>query len=291
MKTILVTGATGLLGTILVPYLKASGYKTITHAQKNAADFLVDFSDTGKSFKILRQFNPSIIINLISLTSVDLCQSEPNMAYLANTRTVENIVFWIQKTGAKCHLIQISTDHLYDGSVMNSENEIAIRNVYAFSKYAAELAAARIPSSIIRTNFIGRSRTAHRESLSDWVYTSLVNGKKIQVLDDVYFSPLAMSTLIKIIQLMIEEKPIGVFNVGSHQGMSKADFAFAFAASLKLPTHTMTCIGTQQSTFLKAYRPKEMRMDCSKFENAMGIRLPQFSDEIIRVAKEYDELA
>ena len=73
--------------------------------------------------------------------------------------------------------------------------------------------------------------------------------------------------------------------------MSKADFNFSFANHLKLSTETMARIKAQQASFLKVYRPKDMRMDCSKFENTLGVKLPQLSDEIIRVAKEYDEVA
>ena len=291
MRTILITGATGLLGTTLVPYLKKREHSIVTHARTSEADFMIDLADRDKTFEMLTQIQPGMIINLASLTSVELCQNEPNMAYLANTRTVENIVYWIQKTEANCHLIQISTDHIYDGAVLHTEDEITLTNIYAFSKFAGELAAARVPSSILRTNFIGRSKVRHRESLSDWVYTSLTNGKHVQVLDDVLFSPLSMNTLVKMIQLVVEKKPVGIFNLGSHNGMSKADFDFAFAERLKLPTETMSRIETRQAAFLKAYRPRDMRMDCSKFENALSVKLPQLSEEIIRIAKEYDEVA
>lgn len=71
--------------------------------------------------------------------------------------------------------------------------------------------------------------------------------------------------------------------------MSKADFDFAFAESLNLPTNTMTRIETNQAKFLKAYRPKDMRMDSSKFENEMNIKLPSLKDLIEQIAQEYNE--
>jgi dTDP-4-dehydrorhamnose reductase len=290
MSKILITGATGLLGTTLAPYLKKCGYNIATHARKGTADFLLDLADRDMSFEMLTQIQPRMIINLASLTSVELCQDKPNMAYLANTRTVENIAYWIQKTEANCHLIQISTDHIYDGALLHTEDKITLTNIYAFSKYAGELAAARVSSSILRTNFFGRSKASHRVSLSDWVYDSMTNAIHVQVLDDVYFSPLSMITLVEMIRLVIDKKPVGIFNLGSHNGMSKADFNFSFAERLKLPTATMSRIETRQAEFLKAYRPKDMRMDCSKFENMFGVKLPKLSEEIIRVAKEYDEI-
>lgn len=289
MEIILITGATGLLGSSLAPHLKKCGYKVVTHGRTTQADFMLDLSDRAKSYELLIQIQPSVIINLVSLTSVELCEEQVNLAYLANTRTVENLAHWILTSGADCHLVQISTDHVYDGAGLHAEDAITITNNYAFSKYAGELAAVRVPCAILRTNFVGRSQASGRESLTDWVYNSLTTEKNVQVLNDVYFSPLSITTLIEMIELVVQKKPGGIYNLGSHNGMSKADFDFAFAECLNLPTNTMTRIETSQAVFLKAYRPKDMRMDCSKFENTLGVKLPFLSDEIKRAAREYDE--
>jgi dTDP-4-dehydrorhamnose reductase len=291
MENILITGATGLLGSSLVPYLKNCGYKIITHGYTSQADFMFDLSDRVKSFEILEQIQPSVIINLVSLTSVDICEEQVHMAYLANTRTVENLANWLLTSGSDCHLVQISTDHVYDGAGPHKEDDITITNTYAFSKYGGELAALRVPSTILRINFVGRSQVSFRESLTDWVYKSMTGGRHVNVLDDVYFSPLSIKTLGKMIELVVQKKPIGIYNLGSHNGMSKADFDFAFAECLKLPTNTMTPIKTSEATFLKAYRPKDMRMDSSKFENALCVKLPHLTDIIQQVAQEYDEIA
>ncbi|MBE0613482.1 MAG: SDR family oxidoreductase [Burkholderiales bacterium] len=289
MDKVLITGATGLLGTTLVPYLKKCENCVVTHARRAGADFLVDLDNRDRSFEFLTQVQPSVIVNLAGLTSVELCQEEPNSAYLANTRTVENLAEWLLQSGAACHLIQISTDQVYDGVGPHAEDQVTLTNYYAFSKYAGELAADRVPSTILRTNFIGRSKLSNRESLTDWVYASLTSRKSVQVLRDVLFSPLSMNTLGEMIQLVIAKRPTGVFNLGSQDGMSKADFDFAFAERLGLATSTMSRIDSGQATFLKAYRPKDMRMDCSKFENVLGVKLPLLSDELNRVAKEYHE--
>ena len=42
-----------------------------------------------------------------------------------------------------------------------------------------------------------------------------------------------------MVDLVLEKRPIGVYNLGSHNGMSKADFNFTFTESLKLSTSAM----------------------------------------------------
>ena len=291
MNKILVTGATGLLGSSLVPHLKKCGHRIVSHAHTAHADFMFDLSDTVKSYEILEQIQPSMIINLVGLTSVELCEERVDLAYLVNTKTVENLAHWVLAARADCHLVQISTDQVYDGAGLHKEDEIVITNNYAFSKYAGELAACRVPSTILRTNFLGRSKVTHRESLTDWVYKSMIEGQYVEVLNDVYFSPLSIVALVEMIELVVHKKPVGTYNLGSHNGMSKADFDFAFAKCLELPTNTMTRIDTDQAKFLKAYRPKNMCMDSSKFENTLSVKLPNLSDLIPQLAQEYDEIA
>jgi len=290
MNKILILGSTGLLGSTLVPYLKASDKNIHTHARKKGtADFTFDLNDLDTTYDFLEQIQPSIIINLVGLTSVELCQQQTHASYLANTRTVESITRWIKHSKAPCHLIQISTDQVYDGNGPHTEDEVTLTNNYALTKYAGEIVAAQVQSTILRTNFVGRSKVHYRESLTDWVYTSLSTIKSVEVLEDVMFSPLSMDTLSEMIELVIRYKPIGVYNLGSSEGMSKADFDFEFAERLGLPVDTMLRINSSDATFLHAYRPKDMRMNCSKFEKRLGIKLPRLSDEIKKSVKDYYE--
>lgn len=287
MDKILVTGSTGLLGTTLCPTLAKAGHFVVKHAWNSEADFRFDLSQTSLCLQALDQIRPQIIINLAGLTSVELCEENPNAAYMANTKIVENLAAWMFYSRERCHLIQISTDHIYDGDGLHKEERVSITNAYALSKYAGELAAIRVPSTIVRTNFIGRSRDARRESLTDWIYYSMKKREIVEVLDDVFFSPLSMRTLSEMIGLIVDKKPCGVFNVGSHDGMTKAAFDFEFAEFLGLPVDTMYPVSADRASFLKAKRPKNMRMDSTKFEQEFRVKLPRLADELRYAAQDY----
>jgi dTDP-4-dehydrorhamnose reductase len=289
METILVTGATGLLGSSLVPYLKNYGYKVVTHGRNTRADVMADLTGQVEVSAMLDKVQPSAIINLVSLTNVDLCEQQVNLAYLANTRSVENIVHWMTSKNSECHLIQVSTDHIYDGHGLHSEDNVIITNNYALTKYAGELSALNVPSTILRTNFLGRSRVSYRESFSDWLYKSLSTNQKIQVLNDVFFSPLSINMLVEMIRLVLEKRPIGVYNLGSKNGMSKADLCFSFAECCGFSANLMESIDSVGASFIKTYRPRNMMMDSAKFEKALGVELPNLMDLIKYIAQEYHE--
>lgn len=238
-----------------------------------------DLTNSVEVNSILDQVAPEVIVNLAALTNVDECERNPQAAYLSNVRIVENLAKWIQNSANACHLVQISTDQVYDGHGPHKEDDITLTNYYGFSKYAGELAATRVPSTILRTNFFGRSQCPDRHSLSDWLVNSLTRGDSITVFDDVRFSPLTLQRLVELAELVIVKRLQGVFNLGSKYGMSKADFAFTLAETLCLPTQNIRR-GTSDTVKLTAYRPKDMCMDSIKFESVFGVELPTLKEEI-----------
>ena len=286
-KKVLVTGATGLLGSSLVPYLKELGYQTTCIGKSNSSDLNTDLTSFQQATRVLDDSKPDVIINLAALTNVDRCEIYPQEAYMLNVKIVENLCSWIKTQVQDCHLIQVSTDQIYDGLGPHAEGEITICNLYALSKLSGEFVARTVPSTILRTNFAGRSFCKQRTSLTDWLNGALIDKIEINVFDDVMFSPLAITTLCYCIERCIVERPTGIFNLGSREGMSKADFAFAFAAARGLDTTNLKRVDSASKSRLVARRPTDMRMNSRLFATSMDMDLPLLADEVCRMADEY----
>ena len=286
MARILVTGAHGLLGSTLVPYLRIRGHDVVCHARSKEADLRGDLSDAHQVRAMLDEARPETVINLVALTNVDECERDPQSAYLANVRIVENLVAEIGTSSNAPHLVQISTDQLYDGPGPHKESAITLRNYYAFSKYAGELAAGRIASTVLRTNFFGPSRSPARTSLSDWLVKSLAEGGAITVYEDVRFSPLSLDTLGRMVELVVVNRPPGIYNLGSREGMSKAEFAFVLAEVLNLSTRNVQP-GTSERIGALARRPKDMCLDSTRFERQFGLELPTLRTELQSMKEAY----
>lgn len=287
MSRVLIAGASGLLGTSLTPILREYGHTVISMGYSASNDIRVDLTDQNSTRLALESARPEVIINLVALTNVDKCELDPQSSYLLNCKTVENICSWVRNTFDSCHVIHISTDQVYDGCGPHTEDEITIRNQYAISKYAGELSALTVSSTVLRTNFIGISKCDSRSSLTDWLFLSLQNSKRINVFTDVMFSPLSIDSLCRYIEMCISVRPVGVYNVGSKSGMSKADFAFLFANNLGCSDQLLKRVEMENNPSMVAKRPFDMRMNISLFESRMGIDLPTLSNEIKSVANDY----
>lgn len=282
---ILVLGSSGMLGSRLVPYLFKQGHEVQSVSRTDMGENNIDLQDELNTLGGIQRVNPEVVINLVGMTDVDRCESHPKEAWQSNVRTAENIARACSVTGA--HLVHLSSDQVYDSVPACMEADACPGNYYGVTKYSGELAALAASASVLRTNFFGLSPHANRRSLSDWLFSALQENRQIQVFNDVHFSPLNMTTVCIMINEVVMHRHTGVFNLGSSNCMSKADFAFAFADAVGLSSNNLSRVNAKHSGLLNAWRPKNMCMNSSRFEAVFDVCLPSLQTEIARVAKEY----
>ena len=282
---ILVLGASGMLGSRLVPYLIKQGREVLVAGRNHASGIQIDLQDEAATLAVVRSISPDVVVNLVGMTDVERCESHPKEAWQANVRSAENIANASSAIGK--HLVHLSTDQVYDSTPACVEASACPGNHYAMTKYAGELAALSAGASVLRTNFFGLSPHATRRSLTDWIFAALKAERPIKVFDDVRFSPLDMGTLCRMIDKVAEYRQPGVFNLGSHDGMSKADFAFAFADALALPSTCFSRVSAKQSGLINTWRPENMCMNSRHFEASFNVSLPSLQTEIETSAKDY----
>jgi len=291
-KDILILGSSGLLGSSLCDFLKLeSSYNVMAHSRDKSNPYFADILNKDDLHRLIFKTNPDVIINLVAETNVDLCEKDPDLAYQKNVRVLEELKpFFIDKN-QNCHLIHISTDHIYDMDGLNDLDQIQIRNIYALSKLAGELAIKSFAKNytILRTNFFGKSKCSNRTSFTDWLAEASNNNIKIKIFDDVFFSPLAIQTLCSLILYAVEKKVLGTINLGSLNGMSKAEFAHKFINCLGNDGANMETVSSKTSGLLQTARPLDMRMNTSSFEESFNTKPPTLLDEIFLVASEYKE--
>ena len=96
-----------------------------------------------------------------------------------------------------------------------------------------------------------------------------------------------MYTLSEMVSLVADVKPVGTFNLGSREGLSKSNFALMFLRKLALKSNNVEIKSIDEVTFMKTYRPKDMRMSVAMFESEMEVQLPALQEEITRVIGDY----
>ena len=83
---------------------------------------------------------------------------------------------------------------------------------------------------IIRTCFFGWG-PKYRRSFSDYIIDALRSDQNVSLYDDVVFSPINVTDLIRIVYELVELNSEGVFNVCARDSISKYEFGVRLAES------------------------------------------------------------
>jgi dTDP-4-dehydrorhamnose reductase len=284
---IILLGADGLLGSSLKLFLLNKNYEIITVGRSISSDHILDLLNTNALTNLINQTLPTCIINLVALTNVDNCEVDVSTAMRSNGLVPGSISDAINKSqNPEIHFIHISTDQVYIGDGGHQEDRVCPVNVYGLSKLTGELMIKNSKSTILRTNFFGKSICKSRTSFSDWAYKSIYQLEPITLFKNILFNPLHISTICKYIDLIMERKVFGVFNLGSKNGISKAEFVLAFISGLGYKLNNVSIVDYSVNCSI-AKRPLNMTTNVSKFESALQIELPNIYSEIDLAILEY----
>ncbi len=274
-KRLLITGGTGLLALNWACAMRENWNVTLgTHHHSvslaGVCSLRLDLDDLIRLHDQIKLVSPDLVVHTAGLTSVDICEQFPDLAYQANVEITRNVALAVAKYGAA--LIHISTDHLFSGrkSMIAEGEPYAPVNHYANSKALGEMAVINTnPSALVlRTNFFGWGH-ARRHSFTDWLIFNLRANKELSLFDDVFFTPILADVVALAAHELVEKGVSGIFNMVGDQRLSKYQFARILVEQFSLPEHLLLPCSLNVAE-LKAPRPTDMSLDNSKVREALG---------------------
>lgn len=276
---ILVTGASGLLGLNLA--LEASQqhevFGSVYENEILTRSFKVlqsDLTEPGALEKLVDTCDPEWVINCAALANLEACEANPALAKKLNSELPEKLANYVAKGGAR--LVHISTDAVFDGTRGNytEEDKPNPLSVYARSKLDGEQAVQHAnPDAVIaRVNIYGWSLSGRR-SLAEWFVNNLSAENSIMGFTDVYFCPLHVKHLAKILLLMLERELKGMYHVVSSECCSKFDFGRRLAGLFSLDESLIEPYSVSDSD-LTAARSRNLTLKAAKLNNALGVNTP-----------------
>ena len=99
--------------------------------------------------KLLGYERPEVVVNCAALTNVDRCEKEKEYAYKVNGIAVRSMAIECGKIGAK--LVQISTDHVFDGDVGNYSEYTPVTAYFEMCTFGFSTILTILPSIISAT--------------------------------------------------------------------------------------------------------------------------------------------
>ena len=137
---VLVTGATGQLGTDVVRVLEQAGICCVSATRMDA-----DFRDPSAVSALILRERPDAVVNCAAFHDVAGCEADPDLATTINARAVEALASACSELGAT--FMTVSTDYVFDGRKdggYTEDDEPNPLNAYGASKLDGERRALAI---------------------------------------------------------------------------------------------------------------------------------------------------
>lgn len=182
MKKVVVSGASGLIGSRVIELLK-NDFEFIPLSQDSC-----DITDKQSVQNALSQHDYDTFLHLAAYTNVDGAEKDPDLAHKINVVGTKNVVDEVQKRGKE--FIYISTDFVFDGESppYDEDSTPHPHGVYAKSKYEGEQ-VVKNQAMIVRITYPYRANYDIKKDFVCAIRDLLTNGKTISAVSDGLITP------------------------------------------------------------------------------------------------------
>ena len=275
-QKMLIVGGSGLVGSTLAQYA-ISDYDlhitinknkiTFTNAHVSKIDLL---EDRLTIINLIKTSNPDIVINTVGHPSIDLCETNPELANLLHIDITRDIAITCHDIGSK--LIHFSTDAVFDGKLNRKYTEEDTPNpINHYGK--TRLLAESIVINASNLNVILRTSVIYgwheRSRFTNWIIQSLRDKKMVDPFVDQYNTPTLVDDLAKSILRIIEMHVTGLYHAVGKTCLSRYEFALRIADQFGFDKNLIKPV-TLYEKKQDAPRPAKSCLDAQKLEKKIG---------------------
>jgi dTDP-4-dehydrorhamnose reductase len=268
----LILGSNGFLGS---NFARAKSEGAVLHRTRSDDSdnqhYVKRFSNAQEIRYFLRNVDCQTVYNCIAVASIELCESDPELANWVNT-DIPRILAEECATARK-KLIHFSTDAVFDGQSSNySEMDFPSPiSTYGRTKLAGEKFVLELNpnSQVFRVNFFGIS--PNRTSLYDFFRKAAENDEPVIGYSDLFFTPLFVRHLVDIVLVNHSILEPGIYHAVGSQRISKYEFGLKVFESLGKNT-----TGITPHSFTKKAKSTQRSTDLSLSNTRLLLKGAQF---------------
>ncbi|MEW9806906.1 dTDP-4-dehydrorhamnose reductase [Mesorhizobium sp. ZMM04-5] len=279
---ILVTGSRGQLARSLAERAAGRPEMDVVLAGRPG----LDLHDPASVRATIVAAKPDVVVSAAAYTAVDAAEDEPEAAFAVNAAGAAAVAAGAAEAGAA--IVHLSTDYVFAGDQPGERVETDPpdpRNVYGMSKLAGERAVADVNPrhAILRTAWV---YSPFGQNFATTMLGLAAGRDKVRVVADQWGNPTAAADLaegvLRVASALAAGAPAasGTFHLAGHGSTNWAGFAreiFAQSSRLGGPSAEVEEVVSQDFP-MRAYRPRNSRLSCAKFETTFGWRAPDWRD-------------
>lgn len=290
---ILVTGASGMLGTSLLPVLNEAGHTTLPTDIRFVDDKVrhLDVRDFGEMKIVADDFKPHLLIHLAAETDLEICQKNPDYAYQENYVGTQNACALCNELSIP--MVYISTAGVFDGRKSDPYTEFDEPNpinVYGASKLEGE----RIVRETVPKHFIVRAGWMVGGGERDKKFVSKImkqlerGAREIYAVDDRFGTPTYAPAFSRVLEKLLRTRYYGTYHLVCRGRASRYDVA---AEILRILGRTDVRLHAVKSDYFKeeyfAPRPASEEMRNYVLELRSMNEMPEWREALNSYLKEH----
>lgn len=280
MKRLLVTGASGFMGSRVVEFYRGK-YEICAPGHGE-----LDITDESEVISRLRDWRPDYVVHCAAISDIGRCDREPERSRDINVEGAVNLARASALVGAKCLLC--SSDQVYAGSAVRGPHreteEVRPGNLYGREKLAAEERCMEVnPDSVsLRLSWMYDRRTLNPGEHSDFLRTLLA---KLRTSETLRYPANDMRGITDVNQVAENLEAAfalkgGVYNFGAPGTKSMFDMVHSLFERLGWGTERLARDGEAY-----AESPRDLTMSQEKL-NGSGIFFTDTEERLLRILEE-----
>ena len=271
---LLITGASGLYGSKLAQIALSKNYEVYSSDIQELSVYgnfvKLDISGKEQVDEAFKTIKPDVVVHAATLTDVDKCELNKELAWKVNVEGTKNIVEAAKTAGS--FLIYISTDYVFGGETgCYKETDVPNPiNYYGETKLKAEeIIKTQKEYFIARPSVIyGSTPAAGKVNFALWLIENLRKGERVKIVTDQWNTPTLNTNLAEMTLEVVERKLTGIYHLCGATRVSRFEFAEQIADVFCLDKGLIDKVLSSQFTW-PAKRPMDSSLDTLKAQQTL----------------------
>lgn len=230
---------------------------------------------------------PDYIIHAAAISSPDLCENEPALAYETNVVGTANVATIAKIIGAK--FMFISSNGVFDGNhaPYEAHNKVTPVNVYGHTKQTGENLSWMLDGVIVRPTMLYGFTKWHkyRKNIVEMVIENLSHNQSMQCFTDIFCKPMYAGHCAEAIWKIVTNNESGIWNMSGKTRLSVYQLAVETALAFGLDVSLIEPIPDNK----KIPRPPDTSFDTTQMERMLGMEPLSIQEGLEIMRKEYED--